>query len=245
MATSGSEYLARLRALLGDRAGALVYPCIEDLVENGLSLDRFAPGEYPPCRQDVTQFLAAWFRHAGLDDEACRGWLIEFCAEVLVVLSRRTPAAIRHSTRSNIKYIYGYGVDFACRCEQNRFRARCRVECPAYAEMQSRKAAEDAGTYDPRPRRPLGYVPIPALVPVKARHREQFERAMAMVREEMTRGKRLERVLKMLKEQGYKTRTGREWSLSVLSREWSKAKAAEVPPEVPPQGAADASPAGV
>jgi len=116
-----SLFIAKLRALLADRATDRMYACIEDLVGNGLSKDRFPPAVYPPSRQDVTQYLAAWSRYAGLSDQETRDWLIEYTATVLVVISRRTPAAIRHSTKSNIKYIYGSAVEFVCGGLDNPF----------------------------------------------------------------------------------------------------------------------------
>jgi len=53
------SFLNVLDTLLGDRGQDALYPCIRDLVEHGLDLARFAAGETPPQRQDITQYLAA------------------------------------------------------------------------------------------------------------------------------------------------------------------------------------------
>jgi len=36
-----------------------LFPCIKDLVVNGLSLDRFSSEDSIPNRQDITKYLAA------------------------------------------------------------------------------------------------------------------------------------------------------------------------------------------
>ncbi len=74
MATVEKPFLRILNAMLGDRGKDTVYPCIRDLVENGLDLARFSASEIAPQRQDVTQYLAAWSRHAGLSEEESYGW---------------------------------------------------------------------------------------------------------------------------------------------------------------------------
>ncbi len=66
---TSTPFLTMLRTLLGDRGQDVIYPCIQDLVENGLSVARFTPADRIPTRQDVTQYIAAWCRHAGLNEE--------------------------------------------------------------------------------------------------------------------------------------------------------------------------------
>jgi len=215
-----TDFLAELQNLLGERADHLLYPCIRDLVRHGLTQARFSPGDAIPSRQDLTQYLAAWSRNAGLTDEHSRGWLVEYCATMLACLSRRTPAAIRHSTKSNIKYIYKSAVPFQCQCEQNPFRADCGAHCPVYSDMQARLAAKanepDPPLVPPRPDPPAVIV----LQPVKQRYREQFEKALSIIREEAAKGSRPRHILELLEQGGFKTRTGRKWTLFILHREF-------------------------
>src|SRR3989304_6305290 len=98
-----TPFLTALRALLDDRSGEVIYPCIHDLVENGLTLARFSSVNRIPTRQDVTQYLSAWCRHAGLTEEECRGWLIEYCTVMLSSISKTSVSGIRHSTKSNVQ----------------------------------------------------------------------------------------------------------------------------------------------
>ena len=220
MSDRESSFLSAMKALVRERGGERVYPCIEDLLEHGLTPTRFTRDEYPPGRQDVTQYLAAWSRHAGLSADECRGWMIDFCGVVLASISRRTFAGIRHSTLANISYIYGWEVPFLCKGEQNIYRARCSPECPLYAEAQARVAANPDEPWPPRMRFPPSYVPPPPPPPpVKVRHREQFERAVQLIRDEVAKGTRPARLLELLQELGFKSRTGRKWTASMLARE--------------------------
>src|SRR5947207_15722449 len=123
MTNEGRLFLGILETMLGEPGKDRIYPCIRDLVKHGLDLTRFAAGETKPQRQDITQYLAAWSRHAGLTQEESSGWLIDYCTDMLSSLSTRTSAAIRHSTKSNLRYIYRSEVPFLCECANNRFRA--------------------------------------------------------------------------------------------------------------------------
>jgi hypothetical protein len=137
------------------------------LVENGLGLARFSAGEIAPQRQDITQYMAAWSRHAGLSEEESCGWLIDYCTIMLSSISPRSPAAIRHSTKSNLRYIYRSAVPFFCPCVNNRFRAQCSSDCPVYADMQAKIRAKASEVLTPRPvTRPQPPLHEPAL-PVK------------------------------------------------------------------------------
>ena len=232
MRTPENYFLTTLRTLLGDRGEARIYPCIQDLIEHGLALDRFKPGEPTPQRQDLTQYVAAWCRHAGLSEEECRGWLVDYCATKLASISRRTPAAIRHSTKSNIKYIYGSQIPFLCECAANRFRARCCPECPVHADMQAKLAirAEEARNPSPDPRHAPPVITV--VLPVKARYREQLEVAMRLVQEELAKGTKKKRILELLEQRGLKTRTGRKWTHSILLSELAKSEAPPIEPTV-------------
>ncbi len=114
------------------------YSCIKDLVENGLSLDRFAAGEHRPNRNDTTIFLSAWFSRMGFTPEAYSNWLIDYAVDVLSRISSSASSQIRHSTKSIIKFIHGdSGTVFLCNCRHNVFKARCSSDCPIYAEMEA------------------------------------------------------------------------------------------------------------
>ena len=73
MTNGGRPFLSILDTMLGDRGTDTIYPCIRDLVEHGFDLARFSAGEITPQHQDITQYLAAWSRHAGLSK---RGTLV-------------------------------------------------------------------------------------------------------------------------------------------------------------------------
>lgn len=230
MTTDEIPFLSQVNAWLGERAENKLYPCIRDLIENGLDLTRFEPGQFPPNRQAITHYLAAWSRHAGLTEEESTSWLMEYCVAKLAVLSRRTPAAIRHSTKGVLNYTYRSQVPFLCECTNNEFRAHCSIECPVYAEMQAKllaKANEPPPIYPiPRPPAPV----LPPYVPVKVAHRAQFETAMQLVSEEVGKGTKLARILELLEERGLKTRTGRKWTATILRSEIAKLNTAKDKP---------------
>ncbi len=71
-------FATTLAAMFRERGEDAIYPCIQDLLDNGLTLARFSHGEVKPQRQDITQYMAAWSKHVGLGDEECRSWLIEY-----------------------------------------------------------------------------------------------------------------------------------------------------------------------
>ena len=223
-----NPFLAKLRACQGQTGVHAIYPCIRDLVQHGLSLARFQPGEAIPQRQDVTQFLATWSRHAGLSEEQTQDWLIEYCQMKLASLSRRSLAAIRHSTKSNIRYIYRSEVGFQCGCASNPFKAECRSDCPFHAEMQTKlatTAGADPSRWPPLPPPPRPQPsPLPTLpfVPIKTRYQEQFEEGMSLARQEASKGTPVARIVAMLNDRGLRTRTGRAWTYGILSSELRK-----------------------
>jgi hypothetical protein len=237
MSNEVSSSLNALNALLGGRSRDTVYLCIRDLVEHGLVLARFAAGETTPQRQDITQYLAAWSRHAGLSEEEARGWLVDYCASLLASLSKRTPAAIRHSTKSNLRYIYRSAVPFLCHGANNPFRADCHPDCPLYADIQARL---DARASELAQARPLIRPPPPVIEPVppvKAVYREQFQTGLRLALEELGKGTKMPRIVEILNERGLKTRTGRQWTYGILRNELLAVKNSPVPPQDAGQGA--------
>jgi hypothetical protein len=218
-----------LETRFGDQGKETIYLCVQDLVEHGLDLARFSVGKLPPQRQDITQYLAAWSRHAGLSEEETRGWLVEYCASILKPISKRTPAAIRHSAKSNVKYIYNSKVEFLCHRETNGFHAHCSTGCPVYADMQAKAKARAEEALKPkvhiRPPTPeIQFKPrvkkVKVVVPtVKQINAEQFDAAMKLAREEVRKGESLACVARLLNDRGFKTRTGRAWYYAILHRE--------------------------
>jgi hypothetical protein len=236
MLNEGKPFLNVLDTLLGDRSKDTLYLCIRDLVEHGVDLARFAAGETRPQRQDITQYLAAWSRHAGLSEEESSAWLVDYCATLLVAISRRTPAAVRHSTKSNLRYIYRSAVPFLCHGANNPFRAQCRPDCPVYADMEAKRQAKAIEMAQPRPAfRP----PVPMIVSlsVKAANQEQFQTGLRLARDEVRKGTKIPRIVEILNKRGLKTRTGREWKYAILRNELQALKNAHVPPQDGGQGA--------
>jgi hypothetical protein len=236
MLNEGRPFLDVLTTLLGDRGKDTLYDCIRDLVEHGLDLTRFAPGEMTPQRQDITQYLAAWSRHAGLNEEESSAWLVDYCAAVLVAISRRTPAAVRHSTKSNLRYIYRSAVPFLCHGPNSPFRAHCCPECPVYADMEAKRQAKAIELAQPRPAfRPPD--PVIVSLPVKVANKEQFETGLRLALDEARKGTKMRRIVELLKERGLKTRTGREWNYAILRKELEAVTNAHFPPQSGVQGA--------
>ncbi len=215
-----SEFLDKLTALLGDLGEGVLFPCIQDLVANGLQTSRLSPAEGVPNRQDVTQFLAAWCRFVGLTENACREWLTDYAVAMLSSISKSSPSGIRHSTKSNLKYIYRNEVAFACGCEANQFRARCSDTCPVYEEMK-RKSVKGEGASAARTAHPDELAELPP-ARVKERFQEQFEVATELVLRELGKGTKKAAIVEILNQQGMKTRTGREWTVAIMSAEIRK-----------------------
>lgn len=238
MPNAGTPFLNVLATLLGERGKDSLYPCIRDLVEHGLDLPRFAAGEMTPQRQDITQYLAAWSRHAGLSEEEASAWLVDYCVARLATLSRKTPAALRHSTKSNLRYIYRSAVPFLCHGANNPFRAHCSPDCPVYADLPAQLHANARALAQSKPvvRPPA---PVIGSLPVKVVNRKQFQTGLSLAVDEVQKGTKMGRIVELLNKRGLRTRTGREWSYATLRNELQALKKAHVPPQ---DGNQDASP---
>ena len=211
------------RDFLTDSGREAIYPCIGDLVVNGLQVSRFAPSDHMPNRQDVTQYLAAWCKDARLSEDAARTWLCDYAVSTLAPLSNSSPSAIRHSTKSNVAYIYRSDRPFVCEREDNRFRANCSKTCPVYDEMVTKAAKMKADSLAAMKRRHAAVLSTDAIPSsVKEVHREQFLSAMQLVSREVSKGTKKSVILDLLKQQGMKTRTGREWTYAILASEIRK-----------------------
>lgn len=217
-----TPFLTSLRSLLDDRGRDVIYPCIQDLVNNGLTLARFSPGAQIPPRQEVTQYIAAWCKHAGITEEDCRGWLIEYCVIMLSSISKTSISGIQHSTKSNVKYMYHADIPFVCEHDNNPFKAQCSVNCPAYADIQAKLTdrKNKGSNIDHDVERPTAVIETPSLS-VKETYRDQFETALQVIRSEIERGTERKTIVELLNERGLKTRTGRKWTYSILGAELS------------------------
>lgn len=213
-------HLTSLKEILKEKSKdeSLLFFCIEDLVSNGLTLSRFPDGESIPTRQDVTQFIATWFKFIGISADECRDWLLNYCIEVLSAISSSSKSGIRHSTKSNIKYIYGSDVSFDCRCERNIFKAHCRKSCPVYPGMMDKydrllkMRQEEARRLDEIQQKVKESIENqPKKVSITERYKEQFENAIKLAVELMKQGYMKKEIAEELNKKGFKTRTGMKW----------------------------------
>ena len=216
--------IERLTKILDDSQKQKIYLCIQDLLSSGIVPERFKAGESFPTRQDVTHFILTWLKHIGVSADRCRNWIIRYCEKELSQISSSSPSRIRHSTKSLIKYNYrSEAVSFDCGCEQNKLKAACEPNCPIYGEMKNKYKIRMKKLYDDinyvRPKdQPSVEVPLQ----VKERHKEQFDKAMDAVREHLNQVSSIDEMTLYLNDQGYKTRTGKSWTVATLNRESKK-----------------------
>jgi hypothetical protein len=216
--------IERLKKLLDDAQKQKIYCCMLDLLTNGIVPERFNSGETFPTRQDVTHFILAWLKYVGVPADRCRNWIIRYCERELSPISSSSPSRIRHSTKSLIKYIYrSEDVSFDCGCEQNKLKAACEPSCPIYGEMKRKHKIRmkqlDDDIHYVRPKIQPMAEPLPR---IKERHQEQFDKAMEAVREHLNQVSSPDEMTRYLNDQGYKTRTGKSWTISTLYREVKK-----------------------
>ena len=223
-------HLNRLRKILTENNEKYLFPCIRDLVANGLTLERFSNEDRIPSRQDITQYLAAWFKHTGLSSDECRKWMIKYCVGMLSAISSSSKSRIRHSTKSNIKYIYKADVTVNCRCEKNLFKAPCDPTCPLYEEMTHRAKENEAVTIL-KPKKKVDHRVtdeseadeiVPIRISIKEKYREQFKKGMEVAHNHLKQRVHKKEIVNLLNNSGFKTRTGKKWSYSILMSELSK-----------------------
>lgn len=225
MLFNSSSHLKALKKILQSKQKNSLFLCVNDLVKNGLTLSRFSGEQRRPSRQDITQFIAAWFKYIGVSPDECREWMIEYCLDKLSVISSSSKSQIRHSTKSNIKYIYRSDVTFDCGCENNVFKAVCDRNCPVYDEMdekyQERIAREANKSYEiiTRPSKPEVMLPPPL---VKEQYKDQFEKALEVAINCRKQGDKIKKIVELLNAQDLKTRTGRKWTYPLLQNELKK-----------------------
>ncbi len=222
MAVEQNHFIERLATMLDESGIVAIFPCIADLVVNGIQTSRFAPSDHVPNRLDVTEYLATWCRDAHLSEDACRTWLCDYAVSTLSSLSKSSPSGIRHSTKSYVKYIYKSDRPFLCEQESNGFRAECSKTCRVYNEMVIKTSKATADALAVMERRQAVAPPTIPTPTVKELHREEFLSAMQLVSRELSKGTKRADILILLKQQGIKTRTGREWTYGILGAEIQK-----------------------
>ena len=219
-------YLNRLLKILTENNKKYLFPCIRDLVANRLNLERFSNEDNIPSRQDITQYIAAWFKYIGLSSDECREWMIEYCVGMLSAISSSSKSRIRHSTKSNIKYVYKSDVTFDCRCEKNRFKALCEPRCPIYEEMaHSAKESEAANiveSYEIKVEHRIADEIAPIKYSIKDEYKDQFEKAIEVAQHHLKQGISKKEIVNLLNDKGFKTRTGKKWTYSLLGNELRK-----------------------
>jgi hypothetical protein len=207
------KHLKTLSRLTQNHGLGEIHKCIADLAANGLRPERFAADENRPNRQEVTPYLASWCRMIGLSQAQCAEWLVDYCQETLASISRSSLSQIRHSTKSNIKYIYRAAGSFVCYGPHNFFKAACDEAFPFYHEqmllyekyLQEKNAVKNYALRE---------------VPLEERLAQQLQEAL--IETGLERGLTRPQIVELLRNKGYKTRTGLEWSLGVLNLELQK-----------------------
>ncbi len=217
------DYLKTLRKAFSKAIKSYLFPCIEDLVKNGLSLSRFSSDEFKPMRVDITKFIASWFKFTGLAADEYRQWLIDYSTDILSVISSSSKSRIRHSTKSIIKYIHNSDISFECDCENNQFKAVCAKSCPVYTRMlqlaQEKEARKANVTYeiteeDRLNRQKMTYTQLPQSK--REEFKEQYEKAMLFVKEKAKSHISIKNLISLLDEDGYKSAIGKTWTYSAL-----------------------------
>ncbi len=215
-------YLQKLKDLVKSNDKNDPFVCIQDLVKNGLSLDRFTTTNMnKPCRYEIALFIAAWCRHTGLEPEMYRDWLIGYCIDVLSKISSSSASQIRHSTKSSINYSHRSNASFECSCENNIFLAHCSVKCPIYNEMKEiylQKLESEQEKIKAYQRKSEENKPDPESLPVFKRYEKQFLEAVEIIKKQLKKGNSKKSIAAFLHDKGYTTRTGRKWKPASVSR---------------------------
>lgn len=215
-------YKQKLIKIIGKEDYNNAFPCIKDLINNGVSLDRFTEACTQPNRQTVSFFLAAWFKHIGLTIEDYQEFLIDYSIDVLSVISSSKPSKIRHSTKSAIKFIHKSDAPFVCNCEHNIFKASCSKDCVIYEKMHEiylLKLEKEQKLREEFKMRSSDETPLPTTKyqSKKEKYKEQFEKSLSLIKQYIDQGYNKKEITEMLNNQGYKTMIGREWKVGYIS----------------------------
>ena len=220
------DHLERLKDFLPESERSRIPPCIEELVVERPFLKAQSDEEYRPSRQDITQFLAAWFKHIGLSKDECLQWLVEFCTDVLSAISSSSISQIRHSTKSNLKYIYNYDISFEYELEKTQSTEGCETRYPVHIQRfmeankgRSKKMLSSGTTAMENGRAPKEKPVKPKPIPVREKYREQFMKAVQYIEKKAGQGISKKVLVSLLNEQGFRTANGRPWTYGILSFE--------------------------
>ncbi|MDZ7759265.1 MAG: recombinase family protein [Desulfovermiculus sp.] len=198
------------------------FACINDLVANGLVLERFAdPDVQIPNRQDVTMFLAAWCKSVGLSQEDYQQWLIDYSLDVLSKISSSSLSQIRHSTKSVVKYIQNSDVHFTCDVEYNIFKAKCTQSCPVYTEMEQiyfQRLEDEKKIQKELEEKNQPPEVDPERLPITKRNKPQYEEAVREIEKYLEQGYTKQKISELLNKDGYTTITGKKWAANSVSR---------------------------
>ncbi len=214
---------SKLREILESHEEAVLFPCIADLVENGIKVDRFSSQERVPSRQDVTQFLATWFRYINVAAEECQDWMIDYCTSELSLISSSSKSQIRHSTKSNIKYVYRSAIEFNCCSTENIFKVACDSNCKAYDEMIHKNEKDCPSSLDELNADKVENDAV-LVISSKKQYKEQFVEAAEIIRNHYEGNLARKEMVKILNDQGFKTRTGKSWTTGILGYELKNIK---------------------
>jgi hypothetical protein len=215
-------HLQKLMDLVRSEKKSKPFVCILDLVENGLSADRFTIiGSVSPCRHEITLFIAAWFKLEEFEPEIYRDWLTNYCVDVLSKISSSSASQIRHSTKSSINYIHRSDISFLCNCENNIFKAQCSLKCPIYNEMMevySQNLEAERKRIEKYQQIAEENKPAPKPLTVRQRYGKQFIEAVTIIEEYLEKGHTKKEIAIFLNKKEYKTSTGNEWKAATVSR---------------------------
>lgn len=214
-----SLHMEKLESLLQDRNS--LFTCIRDLLENGPTGTFHANEGLKPSRHEITHYLAKWARSVGLSHSQCLEWLVGYSVDVLARISSSSLSQIRHNTKSIVKFVYGSEVTFHCGKQKNAVKGRCEGSCPIHDTVpespDNESEAHTAAAYFKREIH--ADPPEPVFVSVKEAFFEQFEQAMVIARAHRENGMSISRIVKILNDKGFKTRTGKPWTAGICSNE--------------------------
>jgi hypothetical protein len=208
-------FLERLNRLV-EKTNRTIPFWLEDLLLRGPRLEEWQ-GTNRPNRVAVTEFLARWLKFAGLSQDECLQWLMPYCCEVLAVYSKSSPSNIRHGTKANTRWVYASAFPFDFEAMVRDLPETVFQGQPAYFPVFE-KWREELLQMKIKARE--SYVPpvIIPYVPVKERFKEQFQKGVEFARGQKTEGARLTRIVELLNEHGFLTKTGRKWTIAALSQ---------------------------
>lgn len=216
------EYMESLNQILPENDSSVYFPCIKDLIEKGADLQGLFTESRVPNRQEVTQHLLTWFKYIGVSAETCQAWMIHYAVTELGKMSSRSASAIRHSTKSNIKYIYRNDNLPECNFKKDLSKTICSHTCPIYEYRPKKKIASGAPEkqLQTEAKKPKTVV-LPSLLK-RDIYAEQFEEAIQLAEKLVRQGVAKKEICQQLQLRGFKTRTGKEWAYSGVIMELKK-----------------------